>query len=58
MPGTTGESARVLVGEIADRTVWLEVATYGPIEADVVSLASDLRELGLGALRDRGFLAA
>jgi small-conductance mechanosensitive channel len=58
LPGTSGESARVLVGEINDRTVWLEAATYGPIDADVVSLASELRELGLGALRDKGFLAA
>ena len=57
LPGTSGENARVLVGEINDRTVWLEAATYGPIDADVVSLASELRELGLGALRDRGFLA-
>lgn len=58
LPGTNGESARVLVGEIGDRTVWLEVATYGPMNADVVSLASDMRELGLRALRDKGFLAA
>jgi len=57
LPGTNGSVARVLVGEITDRTVWLEAATYGPIDADVVSLTSDLRELGLGALRDRGFLA-
>jgi small-conductance mechanosensitive channel len=58
LPGTNGESARVLVGEITDRTVWLEAATYGPIDADVASLESDLRERGLGALRDRGFLAS
>ncbi len=58
LPGTTEESSRVLVGEIDGRTVWLEAAAYGPIDADVVSLASDLRELGLGALRERGFLAA
>lgn len=58
LPGTNGDGARVLVGEIEDRTVWLEVATYGPIDTDVVSLASDLRELGLMALRDKGFLAA
>lgn len=57
LPGTSGENARVLVGEICDRTVWLEAATYGPIDADVVSLASGLRERGLDALRDRGFLA-
>ena len=58
LPGTIEGSARVYVGEIGDRTVWLEVATYTPLEADVVSLASDLRELGLNALRDNGFLAA
>ncbi len=58
LPGTNADSARVLVGEITDRTVWLQVATYGPIDADVVSLASDLREVGLRALRDKGFLAA
>ena len=58
LPGTNADSARVLVGEITERTVWLQVATYGPIDADVVSLASDLREVGLRALRDKGFLAA
>lgn len=57
LPGTSGESARVLVGEISDRTVWLEASTYGPMDADVVWLASELRERGLGALHDRGFLA-
>ena len=57
LPGTSGETARVLVGEINDRTVWLEAATYGPIDADVVSLASELRERGLGALRNAGYLA-
>lgn len=58
LPGTSGEEARVLVGEISDRIVWLEAAAYGPIDADVVSLSSELRERGLGALRERGFLAS
>lgn len=58
LPGTSGANARVLVGEINERTVWLEAAAYGPIDADVVSLASELRERGLEALRDRGFLGA
>ena len=48
----------MIVGEISDRTVWLEAATYGPLDADVVSLSSDLRERGLVALRERGFLAS
>jgi small-conductance mechanosensitive channel len=58
LPGTHAEHARVTVGEIGDRTVWLEAAAYGPIDADVVELSSDLRERGLVALRERGFLAS
>src|SRR4249919_4396930 len=58
LPGTNAETARVTVGEINDRTVWLEAATYGPLDADVVSLSSELREHGLVALRERGFLAS
>lgn len=57
MPGTHAGDARVRVGEIGDRTVWLDAATYAPIDADVVELASELRERGLLALRDAGFLA-
>ena len=57
LPGTSPEDARVFVGEIDGRTIWLEAATYGPIDADVAALASQLRELGLGALREAGFLA-
>jgi len=57
LPGTGADSARVIVGEINERTVWLEAATYGPLDADVVSLTSELRERGLVALHDRGFLA-
>ena len=58
LPGTHAEHARVIVGEISDRTVWLEAAAYGPLDADVVSLSSELRERGLVALRERGFLAS
>ena len=57
-PGTHAEHARVTVGEIGDRTVWLEAAAYGPLDADVVALSSELRERGLVALRERGFLAS
>lgn len=56
LPGVTATEGRVLVGEIVERTVWLEAAAYGPIDADVVTLSSELRERGLTALRDRGFL--
>ena len=58
LPGTHAEHARVIVGEISDRTVWLEAAAYGPLDADVVALSSELRERGLVALRERGFLAS
>jgi hypothetical protein len=58
LDGTHAETAKVIVGEINERTVWLEAATYGPLDADVVSLSSDLREHGLVALRERGFLAS
>jgi small conductance mechanosensitive channel len=58
LEGTHADTARVIVGEISDRTVWLEAALYGPLDADVVSLSSDLREQGLVALRERGFLAS
>src|SRR4051794_28236307 len=57
LPGTHAEHARVTVGEIGDRTVWLEAAAYGPLDADVVALSSELRERGLVALRERRFLA-
>ena len=48
----------MIVGEINDRTVWLEAAAYGPLDADVVTLSSELRERGLGALAGAGFLAS
>ncbi|MEI7759374.1 MAG: mechanosensitive ion channel domain-containing protein [Thermoleophilia bacterium] len=57
LPGADASTARVNVGEITDRIVWLEAAAYGPINADIVLIESELRELGLAALRDRGFLA-
>jgi len=57
-PGTTPGAARVVIAEITDRMVWLEAIAYGPIDADVVALASELRERGLAALAEKGFLAA
>jgi len=57
LPGTMDEGSQVRVGDITDRTVWLEAAVYAPLDADVVSLASELRGRGLEALRAQGFLA-
>ena len=56
LPGTNGDEARVLVGQITEHSVWLEAVAYAPLEADVGALASDLRERGLSVLREKGFL--
>jgi small conductance mechanosensitive channel len=56
LQGTTGGDARVLIGEISDRLVWLDATTYAPLDADVAALSSELRQVGLGVLRERGFL--
>jgi small-conductance mechanosensitive channel len=55
-PGTTPGAARVVIAEISDRIVWLEAVAYGPLDADVVLLSSELRERGLAALGAKGFL--
>jgi len=52
-----GES-RVLVGDVTGNTVWLTAMASAPLDADVIQLGSDLREVLLGALGDAGFLAA
>lgn len=56
LPATSASGTRVLVSEITERTVWLEAGTYAPLDADVVTLASELRACGLVALGERGFL--
>lgn len=56
LPGATTGTARVVVGEISESTVWLEASVFGPIDADVAALTSDLRERGLAELGARGFL--
>jgi small-conductance mechanosensitive channel len=52
-----GES-RVLVGDVKDGAVWLTVTASAPLHADVIQLASDLREAVLDALGEAGCLAA
>ena len=46
----------MLIGEIGDRLVWLDATTYAPLDADVAALSSELRQVGLGTLREHGFL--
>ena len=52
-----GES-RVLVGDVKDGSVWLTVTASAPLDANVIQLASDLRETVLDALGESGALAA
>jgi small-conductance mechanosensitive channel len=51
MPGTLPGTARVLVGNVTEKVVWLSVTVYAPLDADVARLGSSLREVLLGALR-------
>jgi len=53
---STQGDARVLIDEVTENTVWLDITVYAPLDADVSELASKVREVGLEALRERGFL--
>jgi len=48
----------VQVGEVSERTAWLDVVVFAPFGADVSQLASELREQTLAALGDAGLLPA
>ena len=52
-----GES-KVLVGDVTGNAVWLTAMASAPLDADVIQLGSDLREVLLGALGDAGYLAS
>ena len=41
---------RVTVGEITDKVVWLTTTALAPLDADVLGIASELRERALAAL--------
>ncbi len=55
-PGVTDATVRVV--NVTDRLAWLSVTGYGALDADVASIASDLRERGLAALARDGLLPA
>jgi len=46
----------VQVGEVSERTAWLDVVVFAPFGADVSALASKIRERSLAALGDAGLL--
>ena len=48
----------VQVGELTERTAWLEVVVFAPFGADVSVVASEIREQTLAALGDAGYLPA
>ena len=48
----------VQIGELTDRTAWLEVVVFAPFGADVSVVASEIREQTLAALGDAGYLPA
>ena len=57
MPGTHAGDARVWIGEIGDRTVWLDATTYAPIDADVVDALERTPRGAASRSARRGFLA-
>jgi small-conductance mechanosensitive channel len=50
------EPTKVLIDEVTENVVWLEVTVYAALDADVSRLGSQVREAGLEALRERGYL--
>jgi small-conductance mechanosensitive channel len=55
-PGVVDASVRI--GSVTESLAWLTVTGYGPLDADVGAIASDLRERGLAALARDGLLPA
>jgi small conductance mechanosensitive channel len=56
LPGTLGDTPRVLVGDPTENVVWLTTMVYASLDADVAQLGSELREAGIAALAKEGFL--
>jgi len=48
----------VQVGELSDRTAWLNVVAYAPFGADSSGIASEIREHALAAFAEAEFLPA
>ena len=49
---------RVTVGEIGEKVVWLTATALAPLDADVLGIASEIRERALAALGEAGLLPA
>jgi small-conductance mechanosensitive channel len=48
----------VQIGEITEKTAWLEIAGFAPLSADVAKIASSIRRRALAALADAKLLPA
>jgi small-conductance mechanosensitive channel len=48
--------ARVDVGDVTDRLVWLSVTAYAPLSADVLAVGGEVRERCVTALGEAGLL--
>ncbi|MEP6893925.1 MAG: hypothetical protein ABI927_09115, partial [Gaiellaceae bacterium] len=49
---------RVTVGEIGEKVVWLTATALAPLDADVLGIASEIRERALESLGHAGLLPA
>jgi small-conductance mechanosensitive channel len=58
LPGIGKEDCRVLVGDVRGGAVWLAVTVATPLDTDVATLGSELRECVLDALAQADALAA
>lgn len=56
--GADALTLSVQVGDVAEKTVWLNVVGFAPPGSDVTRIASELRERVLAALADAGLLPA
>jgi small-conductance mechanosensitive channel len=56
LPDGDLEGARVLVGEVAERTTWLTISGYTPRGATIDHVAGELRERGLAVLARENLL--
>jgi hypothetical protein len=48
----------VQVGQLSEKTAWLNVVAYAPFGADVSQVASEIREKALSALGEAKLLPA
>jgi small-conductance mechanosensitive channel len=57
-PGADKLTLTVQIAEVAEQTVWLDIGGFVSQDADVASLASDIRERALSALGEADLLPA